>query len=215
MQFFTSDFTLGFSTCFLICLYLCVIKKPGARVLYLGAASGTTVSHVSDVVGPVSTHDVLRNIVPVAILEMELLLINSQPFCRLEWFMQWNFLTEVVGTWLTWQRSGQMLFPSLKMLDIQQSTECWLAWLMWYFPMLHSLIRLTSFIFLLLIGPWIRGFSLCVCFVSYSSKFSCWLWSFHLSYWYCYSCSFSDHVLFYLCVSFPFHSEVSNLLWLV
>ncbi|XP_028104398.1 mediator of RNA polymerase II transcription subunit 36a-like [Camellia sinensis] len=26
--------------------------KPGARVLYLGAASGTTVSHVSDIVGP-------------------------------------------------------------------------------------------------------------------------------------------------------------------
>lgn len=29
--------------------------KPGVRVLYLGAASGTTVSHVSDIVGPVST----------------------------------------------------------------------------------------------------------------------------------------------------------------
>jgi fibrillarin-like rRNA methylase len=27
--------------------------KPGARVLYLGAASGTSVSHVSDMVGPV------------------------------------------------------------------------------------------------------------------------------------------------------------------
>lgn len=27
--------------------------KPGAKVLYLGAASGTTVSHVSDIVGPV------------------------------------------------------------------------------------------------------------------------------------------------------------------
>lgn len=26
--------------------------KPGARVMYLGAASGTTVSHVSDIVGP-------------------------------------------------------------------------------------------------------------------------------------------------------------------
>ncbi len=26
---------------------------PGARVLYLGAASGTTVSHVADIVGPV------------------------------------------------------------------------------------------------------------------------------------------------------------------
>ena len=30
--------------------------KPGAKVLYLGAASGTTVSHVSDIVGPVSEH---------------------------------------------------------------------------------------------------------------------------------------------------------------
>jgi len=30
---------------------------PGSKVLYLGAASGTTVSHVSDIVGPVSTHN--------------------------------------------------------------------------------------------------------------------------------------------------------------
>ncbi len=29
--------------------------RPGTKVLYLGAASGTTVSHVSDVVGPVSS----------------------------------------------------------------------------------------------------------------------------------------------------------------
>ena len=28
--------------------------KPGVKVLYLGAASGTTVSHVADIVGPVS-----------------------------------------------------------------------------------------------------------------------------------------------------------------
>jgi len=28
--------------------------KPGAKVLYLGAASGTSVSHVADVVGPVN-----------------------------------------------------------------------------------------------------------------------------------------------------------------
>ena len=27
---------------------------PGSKVLYLGAASGTSVSHVSDIVGPVS-----------------------------------------------------------------------------------------------------------------------------------------------------------------
>lgn len=29
--------------------------KPGSKVLYLGAASGTTVSHVSDIVGPSGT----------------------------------------------------------------------------------------------------------------------------------------------------------------
>ena len=29
--------------------------KPGSKVLYLGAASGTTVSHVSDIVGPVAS----------------------------------------------------------------------------------------------------------------------------------------------------------------
>jgi rRNA 2'-O-methyltransferase fibrillarin len=29
---------------------------PGAKVLYLGAASGTSVSHVADVVGPVGIH---------------------------------------------------------------------------------------------------------------------------------------------------------------
>ena len=31
-----------------------IYMPPGSKVLYLGAASGTTVSHVSDVVGPVS-----------------------------------------------------------------------------------------------------------------------------------------------------------------
>ena len=29
-----------------------IYMPPGCKVLYLGAASGTTVSHVSDVVGP-------------------------------------------------------------------------------------------------------------------------------------------------------------------
>jgi fibrillarin-like rRNA methylase len=30
--------------------------KPGGKVLYLGAASGTSVSHVADIVGPVSRY---------------------------------------------------------------------------------------------------------------------------------------------------------------
>ena len=37
--------------------------KPGSKVLYLGAASGTTVSHVSDIVGPVSNTFDLRYVV--------------------------------------------------------------------------------------------------------------------------------------------------------
>jgi len=32
-----------------------IFIQPGAKVLYLGAASGTSVSHVADIVGPVST----------------------------------------------------------------------------------------------------------------------------------------------------------------
>jgi len=32
-----------------------IYMPPGSKVLYLGAASGTTVSHVADIVGPVST----------------------------------------------------------------------------------------------------------------------------------------------------------------
>lgn len=31
-----------------------IYMPPGSKVLYLGAANGTTVSHVSDIVGPVS-----------------------------------------------------------------------------------------------------------------------------------------------------------------
>ncbi|KAG1359639.1 hypothetical protein COCNU_08G010850 [Cocos nucifera] len=31
------------------------VQGPGSRILYLGAVSGTTVSHVSDIVGPVSS----------------------------------------------------------------------------------------------------------------------------------------------------------------
>lgn len=33
--------------------------QPGKKVLYMGAASGTSVSHVADIVGPVSTSAVL------------------------------------------------------------------------------------------------------------------------------------------------------------
>jgi rRNA 2'-O-methyltransferase fibrillarin len=33
-----------------------IFMGPGSRVLYLGGASGTTVSHVADIVGEVETY---------------------------------------------------------------------------------------------------------------------------------------------------------------
>jgi rRNA 2'-O-methyltransferase fibrillarin len=39
-----------------------IYMQPGSKVLYLGAASGTTVSHVADLVGPVSTQSSVMNL---------------------------------------------------------------------------------------------------------------------------------------------------------
>lgn len=51
-----------------------IYMKPGSKVLYLGAANGTTVSHVADLVGEVK---------------------YSNKLFRLEQFMQLNILREV------------------------------------------------------------------------------------------------------------------------
>ena len=117
------------------------MKKPGARVLYLGAASGTTVSHVSDVVGPVS---IIQNCIILDLWNRradQSVLCCSLCIYRLELSMQQSFPIEVVVTWSIWQRSELMLYPLLKMLDIQLSTGCQLEWLMSYFLTLLSLIR--------------------------------------------------------------------------
>ena len=39
-----------------------IFIQPGAKVLYLGAASGTSVSHVADIVGPVRISQFIENI---------------------------------------------------------------------------------------------------------------------------------------------------------
>lgn len=49
---------------------------PGSKVLYLGAASGTTVSHVSDVVGPVGK-------LYISILFLTFARIVSFLFCKI------------------------------------------------------------------------------------------------------------------------------------
>ncbi|MEQ2210958.1 hypothetical protein XENOCAPTIV_023008, partial [Xenoophorus captivus] len=52
--------------------------KPGAKVMYLGAASGTTVSHVSDIVGPVS--------IPLQLCTVFCLFLLASPFPSLHLF---------------------------------------------------------------------------------------------------------------------------------
>ena len=84
--------------------------QPGSKVLYLGAASGTTVSHVADLVGPV-------------------IKINYLYFHRKVQYMQLNFQREVEETWLTWLRKELTLFQSLKTPDIPKNTECLYQWL--------------------------------------------------------------------------------------
>lgn len=57
-----------------------IYMEPGSKVLYLGAASGTTVSHVADLVGPVTS-------------------LISANFYRKEQFTQWSSLRGVDVTW--------------------------------------------------------------------------------------------------------------------
>lgn len=65
--------------------------QPGSKVLYLGAASGTTVSHVADLVGPVSGYINLTHLSVDCIstfatqLKLIFILLN-----RKEQFMQSN-----------------------------------------------------------------------------------------------------------------------------
>lgn len=54
-----------------------IFIRPGAKVLYLGAASGTSVSHVADIVGPVSFSSLIMSIFP-------------HQFYRRASFTQWN-----------------------------------------------------------------------------------------------------------------------------
>lgn len=44
--------------------------KPGSKVLYLGAASGTSVSHVADIVGPTGAVYVCHGPAPILVLDL-------------------------------------------------------------------------------------------------------------------------------------------------
>lgn len=77
--------------------------SAGSKVLYLGAASGTTVSHVSDVVGPVSVIN----------------FFNSLTHTRLVLCMLWSSLIDLGEILLTLPRSVLTLSPSLRMPAIR------------------------------------------------------------------------------------------------
>lgn len=77
---------------------------PGKKVLYLGAASGTSVSHVADVVGPVSF---LKDICVYLIM-----LVGGT---RQGQYMLLSSQTGQDAISLIWQRSAPMLFVRLTM----------------------------------------------------------------------------------------------------
>ena len=52
-----------------------------------------------------------------------------------------SFLIDQAVISLTWRKNVQMLYPSLKMLDIHINTECWLVWWMLSLPMSHNQIK--------------------------------------------------------------------------
>ena len=63
-----------------------IFIAPGAKVLYLGAASGTSVSHVADIVGPVRV--LWINLSPVPLSDAPI----SPALFRRAWYMLLNFL---------------------------------------------------------------------------------------------------------------------------
>jgi hypothetical protein len=71
--------------------------EPGKKVLYLGAASGTSVSHVADVVGPVRAFALLK-------LLLRLIVVNRRARYTL-----WNSQTVLGEILLGWPKSVQML----------------------------------------------------------------------------------------------------------
>lgn len=94
--------------------------QPGSKVLYLGAASGTSVSHVSDIVGPV------RSTIPQDENYKFLQILN--PLFRMEWFMLSNSLTGQAAISSIWPRSAPTSFQSSRTPDILTSTGCLFRW---------------------------------------------------------------------------------------
>lgn len=99
--------------------YFCfpfLFRVPRYRVLYLGAASMSTMSHVSDVVGPISSfiatywRSSLWSWYKYFLSCKVIYMPHHFFFCRLELFMRLNFHIEVAWTLWAWQRSERMLF---------------------------------------------------------------------------------------------------------
>lgn len=68
-----------------------IYMKPGSKVLYLGAASGTTVSHVSDIVGPVSTNTYWRlYLIPISSVNN----VWKKIMCSLSVFLSFSLYTK-------------------------------------------------------------------------------------------------------------------------
>ena len=82
-----------------------IYMQPGSKVLYLGAASGTTVSHVADLVGPVSAN---LNLSAALLTPYFLKLLKFIMLNRKAQFMLSSSPSVVVVTLSIWPRSALM-----------------------------------------------------------------------------------------------------------
>jgi len=86
--------------------------KPGSRVLYLGAASGTTVSHVSDIVGPAG-----------AVYAVEFSARSGRDLINVA------------------KKKEPISSQLLRTPAIHKNTECWFPWSTSFLPTLLSQIK--------------------------------------------------------------------------
>lgn len=107
-----------------------IYMKPGSKVLYLGAASGTSVSHVADIVGPTG-----------AVYAVEFShrsgrdLINMAVRC----FPCPSFLLRITDN--DYRLAAPTSFRSSRTLASPWRTGCFCPWLMSFSPMLPSPTR--------------------------------------------------------------------------
>lgn len=130
-----------------------IYMKPGSKVLYLGAASGTSVSHVADIVGPTGAVYVCCRSDPMTVVAS----LTTRLGCRVLAPLRQRSYQHGGKFFSTWERryfpirgrnadcvhrpAAPTLSRSLRMRASPWLTGCFCRWSMSSLPMLPSPIK--------------------------------------------------------------------------